>query len=44
MFYEDYLNKGGIMEFKVWGSKRWFSKQPKLPTIYGKERIPPEEQ
>ena len=44
LFYKDYVNEGGMMEFKVWGSKRWFSKQPKLPTIYGKERIPPEEQ
>ena len=41
LFFKDYVNKGGMMEFKVWGRKRWFSKRPQLPAVSGQARLQP---
>ena len=40
LFHNDYLRHGGRMEIKDWARKRWFSRQPSIPTQYGKARLP----
>ena len=44
LFHEDYLWHGGrLEETKAWASKRWFVKQPTIPSLalIGRARLPP---
>ena len=42
LFYEDYVTKGGMKDFKSWcktkGGGRWFAKQEEIPKKIGHER------
>ena len=42
LFYQDYVAKGGVMEFKPWcktrGGGRWFVRQEEIPEYTGHER------
>ena len=40
LFYEDYINQGGEMDFKAWSVARWFKKPCKVPSVYGRNRLP----
>ena len=40
LFFEDYIRRGGQLEFKAWAGTRWFKKQPQVPTVSGKNRLP----
>ena len=40
LFYAEYVRAGGQKELRDWARRRWFSKQPPVPLVFGKARLP----
>ena len=40
IFHKDYLQQGGGEDLKTWASKRWFSRRPPVPEVFGANRFP----